>query len=128
MADIHALIIEDDTMNAEVLEFMLHTSGATCTIIQNPVDVLEIVPQIDRIDIVFLDLEMPGIDGYQILQTLRNDLQLTAPIVACTVHTSQIDVARGKGFSSFLGKPLVADRFADQLKKILNGESVWELP
>jgi len=128
MADIHALIIEDDTMNAEVLEFMLKASGATCTTIQNPADVLEIVSQLVSVDVVFVDLEMPGIDGYQILQMLQNDLQLTAPIVACTVHTSQIDIARVKGFSSFLGKPLVAERFPDQLNRILDGEPVWELP
>lgn len=128
MSDIHALIIEDDTMNAEVLEFMLNASGATCTIIQNPVDVLEAVPQLGGIDVVFVDLEMPGIDGYQILQMLKIDLGLTAPIVACTVHTSQIDIARVKGFNSFLGKPLLAERFPDQLDRILRGEPVWELP
>jgi CheY-like chemotaxis protein len=128
MSNIHALIIEDDPMNAEVLEFMLTASGATSTIISNPADVMEAVPQLGRIDVVFVDLEMPGINGYQMLTMLKNDLGLTAPMVACTVHTSQIDIARTKGFDSFLGKPLMAERFPAQLERILSHKSVWELP
>jgi CheY-like chemotaxis protein len=128
MSNVHALIVEDDAMNAEVLEFMLNASGATCTIVKNPADVLQVVPQLDKIDVAFVDLEMPGINGYQILQILKDTLGLTVPTVACTVHTSQIDIARMKGFDSFLGKPLMAERFSDQLSRILKGEQVWELP
>jgi two-component system, cell cycle response regulator DivK len=128
MPNVHALIVEDDAMNAEVLEFMLNASGATCTIVKNPADVLGVVSQLDKIDVAFVDLEMPGINGYQMLQMLKDNLGLTVPMVACTVHTSQIDIARTKGFDSFLGKPLMAERFPDQLKRILNGEQVWELP
>ena len=128
MSNTHALIIEDDCTNAEILEFMLKSSGISCTNISNPHQVLDVVPQVSNIDVIFLDLEMPGIDGYQILQMLKTDLQITVPIVACTVHTSQIDIARVKGFNSFLGKPLLAERFPDQLNRILSGEPVWELP
>ncbi|MBN1428107.1 MAG: response regulator [Anaerolineae bacterium] len=128
MTNTHALIIEDDIMNAEILEFMLNSSGVSCTSIDNPHRVLDIVPQLSNIDVVFLDLEMPGINGYQMLQILRDTLKLTAPIVACTVHTSQIDIARAKGFDGFLGKPLMAERFPEQLERILGGESLWELP
>ena len=128
MANRHALIIEDDSMNAEILEFMLNSSGISCTNINNPHHVLEIVPQLSNIDVVFLDLEMPGIDGYQMLQILRENLQLAVPVIACTVHTSQIDIARMKGFDGFLGKPLMAERFPEQIARILGGESIWELP
>lgn len=124
----HALIIEDDAVNAEVLAFMLSANNVTSTIIQDPVRVRDIVPEIPAIDVVFLDLEMPGMNGYDVLQMLKDDLGVEAPVVACTVHISQIDIARTKGFHSFLGKPLMAEQFSAQLSQILNGKSVWIIP
>lgn len=49
------------------------------------------------------------------------------PIVAYSVHVSEIEIARRAGFDGFLGKPLDADRFSDQLRRILSGEQVWEI-
>jgi two-component system chemotaxis sensor kinase CheA len=124
----HALIIEDDPINAEVLAFMLSAEHVTSTVISDPARVRDIVPQLPAIDVVFLDLEMPGLNGYDVLRMLKDDLGVDAPVVACTVHTSQIDIARTKGFHSFLGKPLMAEQFSGQLSQILNGKSVWIIP
>jgi two-component system chemotaxis sensor kinase CheA len=124
----HALIIEDDPVNAEVLAFMLSAEHVTSTTISNPALVRDIVPELPAIDVVFLDLEMPGLNGYDVLRMLKDDLGIEAPVVACTVHTSQIDIARMEGFHSFLGKPLMAEQFSGQLSQILNGKSVWIIP
>jgi CheY-like chemotaxis protein len=76
--------------------------------------------------VIFLDLEMPGIDGYPMLSYLKNDDRFNnVPVVAYTVHMSEMNVARQKGFHSFLGKPLDADLFPEQLAAILRGEHVW---
>ena len=50
------------------------------------------------------------------------------PIVAVTAEASveQMNKAREAGFDGFLGKPLDPDRFPDQIRRILNGEQVWE--
>ena len=50
-------------------------------------------------------------------------------VVAVTAEASseQIAKARLAGFDGFLGKPLDPDRFPDQIRRILNGEAVWEL-
>lgn len=124
----HALIIEDDPVNAEVLVFMLKAENVTSTIVYNPAHVRDTVLDLPALDVVFLDLEMPGLNGYDVLRMLKDDLGVEAPVVACTVHTSQIDIARMKGFHSFLGKPLMAEQFSGQLAQILNGKSVWIVP
>jgi CheY-like chemotaxis protein len=86
-----------------------------------------VLNELAAIDVVFLDLEMPGANGYQVLEKLRADPRFqSVPVVAYTVHVSEISVAHEQGFHSFLGKPLDADRFPDQLARILSGESVWE--
>jgi two-component system cell cycle response regulator DivK len=128
MANVHALIIDDNAYNVEVLQRLLATSGHSFTTLQDPLRLEDVASELDQIDIVFLDLEMPKRSGYEMLQILRDDLGLTVPVVAYTVHTSEMNEARALGFDGFLGKPLDPNRFPDQLAHLLAGQSVWETP
>jgi two-component system cell cycle response regulator DivK len=128
MAHVHALIMDDNAYNVEVLQRLLTALNCDYTTLQDPSRLEEIVPELDQVDIVFLDLEMPKLNGYQMLQILKDDLGLTVPVVAYTVHTSEMDEARALGFDGFLGKPLDPARFPDQLARLLAGQSVWEIP
>jgi two-component system cell cycle response regulator DivK len=125
MSQTHALIIDDNAQNLRVLAQLLSKQGASCTEVSDPRKLSAIVPGLDRVDVVFLDLEMPGLDGYRVKEMLRSTLGDT-PIIAYTVHVSEIQVVRQLGFDGFLGKPLDTSRFPDQLARILNGEPVWE--
>jgi two-component system, cell cycle response regulator DivK len=126
MSKLHALIIDDNKDNLGILAQLLSLEGVSHTGINNPARVKDALTQLERVDIVFLDLEMPGIDGYNVLKMLKADARFkTVPVVAYTVHVSEINTARQLGFHSFLGKPLDADRFPEQLARILRGEHVW---
>jgi CheY-like chemotaxis protein len=126
MAKTHALIIDDDANNLGILVEMLSLEGVQSTSIQDPLQAEATLQAIPPVDVIFLDLEMPEINGYDILEALKADNQFKdVPVVAYTVHVSEINVARQLGFHSFLGKPLDADAFSEQLARILNGESVW---
>jgi two-component system cell cycle response regulator DivK len=128
MVNAHALIIDDNAYNAEVLERLLTALGDRFTTLQDPMQLKDVVAELDQIDIVFLDLEMPKQDGYQTLEILKGDLALPVPVVAYTVHISEMDEARALGFDGFLGKPLDPKRFPDQLARLLAGQQVWETP
>ena len=78
--------------------------------------------------VVFCDLEMPRLSGYEMLVRLRAAFGRHVPIIAYTVHTSEIDQARKNGFDGFLGKPLDGERFGGLLERIFRGMPVWELP
>lgn len=124
-----ALIIDDNANNVAVLAEMLMLEGLEYTAIQNPTQVDRIIAQDARFDVVFLDLEMPDINGYEMLEKLQADARFEqVPIVAYTVHVSEINVARKLGFHSFVGKPLDADQFPKQLADILSGKPVWVTP
>jgi two-component system cell cycle response regulator DivK len=126
MSTIHALIVDDDAYNLEILASLLDEVEVRCIGVQDPRNLSEILDDAGRIDVVFLDLELPGSDGYELLGILKNDFGLEAPIVAYTVHLSEAVQARRMGFDGFLGKPLDGTRFPDQLRRILNGETVWD--
>lgn len=123
----HALIVDDNIKNVNVLVRLLATEQVNSTQVINPTRLETVIEGINQFDVVFLDLEMPDIDGYMVLEQLRADNRFNStPIVAYTVHVSEIKVAHDNGFDGFIGKPIDPDRFPDQLARILNGEAVWE--
>lgn len=124
---LHALVVEDNAQNANVLGNLLAKRGIRCTKVLHPAQVEGALQNLDHVDIVFLDLEMPGASGYDVLNSLRRDARFdNVPMVAYTVHVSEINTAYQLGFHSFLAKPIDPDRFGDQLARILRGERVWE--
>jgi CheY-like chemotaxis protein len=128
----HVLIIEDDPVSIDVLSTLLHQLGVRTTVITlgigSDFDVTAL-DAADPPDAVFLDLQIPGINGYGILQALQSIPAFAAvPVVAYSTHTSHLNRAREAGFHSFLGKPLNAAHFRDQLADILNNVPVWEVP
>ena len=123
-----ALIIDDNQSNINVLGLLLQNEGMTYTQVLHPVEIDKAVASGGPFSVVFLDLEFPANNGFTIIERLRGmDALAGVPIVAYSVHISEIELTRQAGFDGFLGKPLDADRFADQLQRILGGEQVWEI-
>jgi two-component system, cell cycle response regulator DivK len=122
----HALIIEDNALNAEVLATLLAAEGVSWTSIESPHDLD--FDRLQHLNLIFLDLEFRDCDGFEILRLLKCDERsLKIPVIAYTVHTSLMDRARREGFQGFLGKPLKPQNFAAQLKRLLNNQPVWEI-
>jgi len=129
MKQSQALVIDDNAKNVDVLTRLLTEQGINSIQVTNPTNLDMALNQVEDLRVVFLDLEMPGIDGYQVLHQLKSDPAFNdVPMVAYTVHVSEIKEAHAQGFDGFLGKPLDSDKFPDQLNRILNGQPVWETP
>jgi two-component system, cell cycle response regulator DivK len=127
MSQVHALVIDDNIKNVNVLARLLSEQGVSSTRLTNPKHLDSTLESIDQLDAIFVDLEMPGLDGFEVLAKIKSDARFqTVPVVAYTVHISEISVAHQRGFDSFIGKPIDPDRFPEQLARILNGEAVWE--
>ena len=125
MTSARALVVDDNSQNLRVLAQLLSKNGLECIEVSNPKTVRDLLPSLNKVDVVFLDLEMPGLDGFKVKDLLRESLGST-PIIACTVHVSEMDVVREAGFDGFLGKPIDRVRFPELLIRILRGEHVWE--
>ncbi len=122
----YALIIDDDAYSVHIMERLLDQQDIAYTSIKDPTQLAGVMQSLEHIDIIFLDLEMPNLDGYEVLQILKDYFGDAVPIVACTVHTAEIHTTQKLGFYSFVAKPLDFNRFPKQLQRILNGEPVWE--
>jgi len=122
----HALVIDDDAYSVHIMERMLDQQDIVYTSVKDPKLLTGILKTLDHIDVIFLDLEMPNLDGYEVLEILKKHFGDDVPIVACTVHSAEIHTTRTKGFFSFVAKPLDFNRFPGQLQRILDGTPVWE--
>lgn len=126
--NVTALIIEDDQTSINVLRKLLDQLLIKSVVITDAYNIESYLKTLQVPDVVFLDLEMPRLNGYGVLETLQGHPKFSKiPVVAYTTHTSHLNEAKTAGFHSFLGKPLDSRVFASQLQRILQGERVWEI-
>ncbi len=128
--DAAVLVVEDNVANFVLVARMLGYLGVHCEWKTSGYEVLEYADALPRLDLILMDIRLPYEDGFAAQRKLRaSDRFKTVPIVAVTAFASEEQMARARtaGFDGFLGKPLDPDRFPDQIRRILNGEQVWEL-
>ena len=91
--------------------------------------VVQFADTLPQLDLILMDIRLPYEDGYQALRKIRGHPRLTSTrVVAVTAEASEEEMgkAQSAGFDGFLGKPLDPDRFPEQIRRILEGEPVWE--
>jgi two-component system cell cycle response regulator DivK len=128
--DTTVLVVEDNVSNFVLIARMLGYMGIHCEWKTSGYEVVEYADTLPRVDLVLMDIRLPYEDGYGALEKVRSSPNLKDTlVVAVTAEASQdqINKARTAGFDGFLGKPLDPDDFPDQIRRILSGESVWEL-
>lgn len=128
--DATVLVVEDNVSNFVLIARMLGYMGIHCEWKTSGYEVVEYADTLPKLDLVLMDIRLPYEDGYGALKKIRNSpkLQITR-VVAVTAEASaeEMDKSRNAGFDGFIGKPLDPDRFPEQIRRILEGESVWEM-
>lgn len=122
------LVLDDNPTNLDAIRVLIRKEGFRAVTLQAPRDLANALDTIEDLSVVFLDLEFPNENGFRIIEALKRDPRLqNVPIVAYSVHISELNEAKAAGFHSFIGKPLSVERFSDQLQRILKGIPVWEV-
>ncbi len=128
--DATVLVVEDNVSNFVLIARMLGYLGIHCEWKTSGYEVVEYADTLPRLDLILMDIRLPYEDGYGAQKKIRLAERFkTIPIVAVTAEASneQMNKAKAACFDGFLGKPLDPDRFPDQIRRILNGEQVWEI-
>lgn len=127
--DAAVLVVEDNVSNFVLIARMLGYLGIHCEWKTSGYEVVEYADTLPRLDLILMDIRLPYEDGYGALKKIRASERFkSVPIIAVTAEASQEQMKKAKdsGFDGFLGKPLDPDRFPDQIRRILNGDPVWE--
>ena len=115
--DFRILVVDDNRFNQELAAGMLSALGHKPDIAASGPEALEKVAHAS-FDLILMDLEMPGMDGLETTQRLRN-LGIEKPIIALTAH------ARGdcykrcieNGMNDFVAKPIDLDELREKLAR-----------
>ena len=99
------LIIDDDPHSAELVERQLSSAGFTSIKATNGEQGLELARQLLP-DVITLDVMMPGLDGWQVLQAIKSDpITASIPVVMMSVLDQHL-LAESLGATGWLHKPL----------------------
>ncbi|MEL6405734.1 MAG: response regulator [Chloroflexota bacterium] len=125
-----ALVVEDDAGGMAIIGVMMRQLGINAFINTNGEDVLIMANSMPKKpDIIFLDINLPNTTGYDILKELRaTEKYKETTVVAVTAQDADTEIPKAKdaGFDAYVGKPISRMRFPKQLRRILDGEEVWE--
>ncbi|MEM6282789.1 MAG: response regulator, partial [Chloroflexota bacterium] len=81
------------------------------------------------IDLIILDLMLPdGVTGYDIFTSIRDRHEFDGvPIIAMSVmdRSDAVPLARRRGFSGFISKPINFQIFPQQIASIIDGQVIW---
>jgi CheY-like chemotaxis protein len=126
------LYVEDDSMSRQVMDRMITGLSSTITIYEDSAQFAERISALETIpDAVFLDVQIGPLNGFQMLQILREDPRFDAvPIIAMTasVTVSEINELKNAGFDGLIAKPVRKRIFPELLARVLAGEAVWYVP
>jgi CheY-like chemotaxis protein len=123
LRDKRVLVVDDDVRNIFALSSVLERHGMTVMTAGTGQEAIEKVTGDSDIDLVLMDIMMPGMDGYDTMRTIRNDPDSRAlPIVALTAKAMKGDREKclEAGASDYLAKPVVTDQLLGVLRQWLH--------
>ncbi|MBF0285631.1 MAG: PAS domain S-box protein [Magnetococcales bacterium] len=115
------LLVEDNEINRVVAFEILERMGLSTTVAENGYEALAL-GQRERFDLVLMDLQMPGIDGFETARRLReSDHGRNLPILAMTAAamTQDRDACLAAGMNGHLAKPIEVARLMEALQRWL---------
>ena len=119
------LMVEDVEINREIVIILLEPTNLKIDCAENGVDAVRMFREAPQLyDFIFMDIQMPEMDGYEATRRIR-ELDIpkakTIPIVAMTANVFKEDIEKclNAGMNDHVGKPLDIDEVLDLLRKYL---------
>lgn len=114
-------VVDDDRIARETTAALLGSEGYDLAFFDSGHDLLESLPATHP-DVIVLDVMMPGMDGFEVCQTIKSDAQWRRiPIILVTALDSREDLIRGlnAGADEFLAKPVNGPELRARIRSML---------
>lgn len=123
VAGMRVLLVEDNSLNAEIAQYVLGEAGAAVTLAVDGVDAVETFDgsPVGSFDVVLMDVMMPRMDGLEATRRIRSLARADAievPVIGMSANAFSDDVAAAKeaGMDDYVVKPINRDRLLSALK------------
>ncbi|MGZ8398006.1 MAG: response regulator [Gemmatimonadales bacterium] len=117
------LIVEDSPDNMKLFRTILTLKGHEVTGLSGGDGLLDTVEK-GPPDLVLMDIQLPGKDGFALLQEIRESGMPGVRVIALTAHamTGDRERALDAGFDGYITKPIDIRNFPEQVQQALRGE------
>jgi len=125
MIDAQILVVDDEPDILSVLVYHLSRDGYRVTTAVNGQGALA-TAESDRPDLIILDLMLPGMDGYEVLQRLRSDERTQSiPVILLTARREEEERVKGfeVGADDYITKPFSPNKLINRVQEILGIKS-----
>ena len=114
------LVVDDNEMNLEISSTILEENGYLVVEAKNGYEAINKYNNEDNINLVLLDILMPGLSGYDVAKTIRKIDKMT-PILAFTANSSLADrqMIFESGMNDCVYKPIKVDILLKKIKELL---------
>ncbi|WP_339671181.1 ATP-binding protein [Dasania marina] len=126
---IHVLLVEDNSVNAKIMSVLLTSINVSLTTAVNGRQAVDTFCDVNNnFDMIFMDCEMPILDGYEATRIIRaweeNNNRVRAPICALTAHAmgEHVDKCILSGMDYHLAKPVTKSSFRVMLGNIFKSQ------
>ena len=113
------LFVDDNELNRMVMEDMLELliEGSEVDVFEDAYAVLE--QDVHAYDIILSDIDMPGMNGFELLDVLRKERNYNKPVIAVTAHAVSGDKEKmlSFGFDDYISKPVDINKLEDAIKQ-----------
>ena len=122
------LLIEDNEQNRYLATFLLEQRGFTVTHAPDGKAGIALAAR-ERFDLILLDIQLPGMDGYSVASALRAG-QSAVPIVAVTSYamTGDREKAMAAGCNGYIEKPINPETFVNDIERFLRPDGKADSP
>ncbi|KGK42700.1 chemotaxis protein CheY [Nitrincola sp. A-D6] len=115
------LVVDDEPNILLSLEFLMEQAGFTVSTAEDGETALERISQIEP-DLVLLDISLPGISGFDVLEQLRKDSRFTQlPVIMLTAHGREVEREKGMalGADDYITKPFSTQSLVQKVRTLL---------
>ncbi|GFM34102.1 response regulator [Desulfovibrio subterraneus] len=118
----HILIVDDSKTVRNLVAFIMKKEGFKVTTAEDGLDGLEKLYSADRIDLIISDVNMPRMDGFTFIKTVREqDAYRDLPIVMLSTEGQDKDIQMGMslGANLYMVKPAQPEKMVKNVKMLL---------
>ncbi|HXH91908.1 MAG TPA: response regulator [Thermoanaerobaculia bacterium] len=117
------LVVEDNDMNMQLVEYLLEEGGYQIVKAASGEDALAIARGGEPVDLILMDIHLPGIDGLSVVHEMKADERTKSiPILALTAHAMRGDRDRflEAGCDGYISKPIDVKTFLTSVRQYLS--------
>lgn len=115
------LIVDDEADLREILQFNIQSWGYDTLCAESAECALEIIRSGESVDLILLDVMLPGMSGFKLASIIRGEMNLSIPIIFLTAKISENDMLTGfsAGGDDYITKPFSINEVRARIQAVL---------